>query len=147
MKTKQKTKKQKVRTYEAYLLGLAIITVVAAEVGFANYATSSDWHDGFAVLDLSSSVSQTVSDMKVAFAPAGFALESINGFYEQSAVAMTQVLDMSASSDQSSPMDLVYGVNDFYQMATNEMANVLDLSDYLPSASQQPRVAGASVIR
>ncbi len=137
---------QKVKTYEAYLLGLALIALVVGEVGLLNNVTPADLSSGLSILDISNSVSQSVSDVKLTLAPAAFAVDSINQFYEQSAVATTQLLDFS-SPGQPSPMDLVYGVNDFYNMASKEVVSVLDLSNYMPSNSNVPMVAGASISR
>jgi len=141
-------RKQKVKTYEAYLLGIALVVMIVGETALISNSTAADWHAGLSVLDMSPSISQTVSDMKVAFAPVAFTVNSINEFYQASALASAQILDMSSSSpDQPSPGEFVYGVNNFYQMAANEMTNVLDLSNYMPSTSSAPRVAGISITR
>jgi hypothetical protein len=140
--TTKRARKPQERTYQAYILGLVLITLLAGEFALITSSTSHDWKVGMQILDLSDAVPQLIADVKFVSEPAVFALNTIDEFYNHSAVAASQILDMSDSD--SSPMMLVYGINDFYDLASKEMASVLDLSGYIDS-SFEPQVAGISV--
>jgi hypothetical protein len=145
-KIKAKVHRKQVRkskTYSAYVLGIILVVALLFESALVLNTTSTDWNNGFSILDVSSGVSTMVSDVKFAFEPATSAAASINDFYNQAAVATTQLLDPTLPDQTGSPTTFVYGVDNFYQMAANQMASILDLSNY--TNVWQPKVAGASI--
>ena len=145
-KTKQKKVGMKARqekSYPVHVMVILVAVLIAGESWLALNTTSQDWHRGLAVLDVSSGVSSLTADVSFAFEPAVEVASGITEFYQESAMAAMQVLDIS--SDNTSPMMFVEGVNTFYQLAADEMTNILDLTNY--SSPFQARVAGVSVSR
>jgi hypothetical protein len=146
--TKSKSTTTKKRTprakkYPIHVLVIAVALLVSAESALILNATPSDWKAGVAILDVSDGVRDTIADVKFAFAPAADTYVAVNEFYNQSAVASTQLLD--ASSSQVDPLMAVTGINNFYEVASRELTHILDLSNY--TSSFQPQVAGANVTR
>jgi hypothetical protein len=142
-KAKVATRKHrtKIKQYPAYMLGIALVTFVLLESAILSPATTQDWHAGLSMLDVSSGVTAMASDLKLALQPTMFTYQAVDDFYNQAAVASTDVLDVT-NQDSDSVM-AVTGINNFYQVASKEMANVLDISNY--ASPWQPQVAGASV--
>lgn len=154
MKTKKKTKTKKVlktktpakrikkaKQYPAHYLALGLIIFVVCESLVLAPATKADWSAGFSLLDVSSQVTSTSADIKFAFEPEMMAATGINDFYNQSALAMMQLM---TPSDTYTPMMFVDGVNKFYQDASNQMYAILDLSNSSNSPNV-PMVAGISI--
>jgi hypothetical protein len=154
MKKVSRTKKAKAtpskrakraKKYPIHVLVIAVALLVTAESSLILNASTPDWKAGVAILDMTDGIHSMVSDVKFAFEPAATTFASVNEFYDQSAVASTQLLDTRSSSYTADPLMAVTGVNDFYEVASRELTHILDLSNY--NLSFQPQVAGATVER
>ena len=137
-----KVKRQKIKHYESHYLALILVGFLLLEGLLGSTTTIKDWKQGVAVLDISSAVTQTMSDANIAIQPVLDAVEGVNEFYAQAATEMTALLDLSNSDNFSELEEITNGVFAFYHQASIEMANVLDVSDINTWPS---RVAGASI--
>ncbi|HEX5430231.1 MAG TPA: hypothetical protein VFX17_04110 [Patescibacteria group bacterium] len=142
---RKNSKPKAAKKYPAYILGIVLAVFLFAESALVLNATPKDWQAGASVLDVSSGITSMVSDLKVAATPVEFTVVSVQEFYNQSAIAMAQLLD---GSNVPGPMLAISGVNNFYNVASQQLAQVLDLSSfYKPAYSPElsSRVAGASI--
>jgi hypothetical protein len=135
-----KVSKPKVHKYPEHYLALVLIGFLLVEGILISSTGKADWARGAQLLDVSSAVSQTLSDTALVFQPMADTVAAVHEFYIQAATAMIPMLDISGSlSDAGIVFD---GVNEFYQQAATEMTRVLDVSD----VSMWPaKVAGASI--
>ncbi len=148
MKRKQTTKTKKslrAKKYnQVFYLGLALAIVLILEGILIGATTKADWENGAAVLDISSSTSETLHDTGLVFQPMLDLVYDVHTFYELAATEMAKILDLS-QSDFGSELAMVYdGVEQFYNQASDQMAMVLDLSSMPPLAGN---VAGISIQR
>jgi hypothetical protein len=130
----------KTKTYEAKYLGVILVAILLIEAGLFNINSNSTLQKGFAVLDLSQTVSETSQNLSFAFQPMTDAIDSINQFYQAASTQMIGLLDMSGSMNDVA--DVYNGVNDFYQSASTQMAELLDFSRSSPWSGN---IAGASI--
>jgi hypothetical protein len=139
-KTKQKSKSvsTKAKNYPAYILGIVLVVAITGEAALFTAATPADWQAGISVLDASRTISETVSSVKTAFAPAMFVADSINEFYHQASIAMVQILTPAPNVD---PLLAVKAVDEFYAMATRQMMSLLDVTNYISNFGPQPAYA------
>lgn len=123
-----KNKIKAAKKYRPHHLAAVLTSILILE-GILFGATSSvDWQKSAAVLDVSSGVADTAQDLAATFQPMIDLTESINRFYELSAVEMMQLLDFSGSGVPD--IGYIYnGVADFYQQSSIQMAQLLDLSN------------------
>lgn len=135
MTKKTKTKKQK--GYEPQYLLLALVVFLLIEGFLVSNATNTDWQKGLSVLDVSSAVSRIGVDVQIAIAPMIDTVKSVDEFYQLSAAAMTELLDLSSRNPMDEVLAITDSINEFYQRAANEMIALLDVTSY------QPNVAGA----
>lgn len=130
------------RGYEAHYLAVILIAFLLLE-GFLFTSTQSrDWQKGIQVLDMSSAVAQTTSDLRVVMQPIVDAVEGVNEFYQIAATEMMHVLDISGQNPLEEVALVTEGVYDFYQSASQELTYLLDVSE---RSSWPARVAGVSV--
>lgn len=144
-KIKKISKKSKAREYPAYMLGIALFVALASEAAVLAPATPADWQASLSVLDMSSGISSTALDLKLAFEPATMTAQAVNEFYAQAADVATSAVDLSNPNPDM--LTAVFAVNNFYKEATQQMASILDLSNYTTHYEDnwQPQVAGASI--
>ncbi|MBX4191842.1 MAG: hypothetical protein KW804_03520 [Candidatus Doudnabacteria bacterium] len=132
----------KTKAYEAHYLAMILLGFLLLE-GFLSTSTKmSDWDRGLEVLDMSSSVAQTTSDLEIVMQPIATAFEGVNEFYELAATEMIQILDMSGVNPMEDVVFVTSGVTEFYQQASVELISFLDFSD---SRSWPAKVAGVTV--
>lgn len=138
--TNSKRGKSKAVSYPAYYLALVLGLMILLEGFMVGVATPKSVSDGLAVLDMSGSVTQVVSDFSAAIAPMMDQVSSITKFYQLAATELASMLDMSNSDILMFPK----GVLEFYDLASVQMAQLLDFSDQY---TNMPKVAGMSIFR
>ncbi|MBX4186858.1 MAG: hypothetical protein KW802_01180 [Candidatus Doudnabacteria bacterium] len=146
-KTKIKTKRavrkvNKVKHYEPHYLAIALLAFTLVEGLLFTTTKPADWQSGLAVLDVSSAVSTTVADTSFILQPVGDAVSGVNQFYEVSATAMIDLLDMGDEGPIAQLTFVTDSVYEFYQQASSEMMALLDVTETM---NWSPQVAGASV--
>src|SRR6185436_9836854 len=137
-----KVKRQKVKQYESHYLALILVGFLLLEGLLGTMTTIKDWQQGVTVLDISSQVTQTISDANVAIQPVFEAIEGVDQFYSMATTEMTTLLDFSGENNFAELEQVTDGVFAFYDQASIEMAHVLDLSDI---NTWPARVAGVSI--
>jgi hypothetical protein len=143
-KTKNKSKKttaRKARNFEAHYLALILVAVLLLEGYFVTSTHRSDWQQGASVLDISHEVSETFTELGQVFQPIADAVDGVNEFYELSATAMMQVLDISEPTYEL--RIVTDGVYNFYQEASIQLSQLLDVT---PTSSWPAHVAGVSYV-
>jgi hypothetical protein len=125
-KTITRTRRPRARQFSAQYLAIVLAAVLLIEGVSIGSVSAQNWRFGVQVLDMSAGVSQTVSDMSVALAPAVLVVRSVNNFYSLAATEMAYLLD---ASDQAAQLaDIYNGVASFYNQASSQMALLLDAS-------------------
>ncbi len=147
-KTKNKRRKTvskkiaRAKRIESHYLAIIIIAFVLLE-GFLITSTHlTDWQNGFEVLDMSTSMTQTGSDFAAVVQPISDAISGVNEFYEVAANEMMVVLDISNTNPMEEVNLITGGIYEFYQEASVQMASLLDVSDITAWPAQ---VAGVSI--
>jgi len=138
----KKVYKKKVHQYEAHYLAFVLIAFLLIEGFLFTNTGTRDWQKGISVLDVSAPVMQTVADVSTLMQPVSDAVVGVNEFYQVSATAMIELLDMSEDGPISEISFVTNSVNNFYQEASIEMASLLDMSEV---SSWPAQVAGVSV--
>ncbi|HEX9502705.1 MAG TPA: hypothetical protein VF974_00065 [Patescibacteria group bacterium] len=148
-KNKKVNKKQAVKKaikdkkYEPHYLAIILVGLLLLEGYFISSTQLSDWKKGMGILDVSTAVTQTTSDLSFVMQPVVDAVSGVDQFYQLSANAMIGMLDMSSDGPTDQVSHVAEGVYQFYQQASVQMADMLDIS----SVSSWPAsVAGASIV-
>lgn len=148
-KTKKKNKVAKTTTkkvvrsqkFESHYLAIVLIAFLLLEGILISSASTVDWQKGFAVLDVSQSITQATSDLAVVLTPVTETINNVDTFYQLAATEMTSLLDLSDNNPTIELVQIFDGVAAFYEQAATEMIALLDMS----TATSWPSVAGASV--
>lgn len=149
-KTKKKIKSTKkvssrrvqARNFEAHYLAIILVVFLLLEGYFVSSTQLADWQKGMRVLDISTAVTQTTTDISLVMQPVTDAVKGVDQFYQLSATAMIELFDMSQEGPGSQIGFVTDSVYEFYQQASIETASLLDVSSVSAWPSQ---VAGVSV--
>jgi hypothetical protein len=140
--SKPATKVVRAKKYESHYLAIALIAFLLLEGIFITSTQAVDWQKGVTVLDISSSVSQTMSDLEVTLQPVIETASNVNQFYQIAATQMMWLLDLSSNNPIDQVAQVTNGVTEFYNQATIELAYLFDMSS---AGSWVGNVSGASV--
>lgn len=129
-KTKKSTKSSKLRLkhYSPQYLAAILTCVLILEGILLGVGSGADWQRAVTILDTSNGVSQTAQDMTETLQPVTDLVQGVDQFYQLSADAMMQLLDLSDSGIGSEALFIFSGVNDFYQQSSIEMTGLLGAS-------------------
>jgi hypothetical protein len=127
-KKRSKISKHLKKSYPVHLLAAVLMVVVFVEGMVFGGATAHDVNVSLQVLDMSASVSQTVSDLQTLAAPVALTVRGINQFYEMAATETMFLLDNNIVPNMTT---MISDILKFYSIASREMAAALDLSDEL----------------
>jgi hypothetical protein len=142
---KKSVRKSKARNYESHYLLIALAAFLLLEGILMTSTTTEDWQKGVAVLDVSTTVSQTMADIKVTLQPINEVVANVDQFYQLAANEMTEVLDLSDADMFSEVALITGGIAEFYQEATDQMIALLDRSSWSESSLWTGNIAGTSI--
>ncbi|OGE73700.1 MAG: hypothetical protein A3I07_02005 [Candidatus Doudnabacteria bacterium RIFCSPLOWO2_02_FULL_42_9] len=129
MTKKSKSKSKKPKQYEPQYLLIILAVVLLLEGFLMGSAEIADWQSGLSMLDMSSAISEAVTDTIVVMQPVVDAIKTIDTFYQESATAMTELLSLPENPfDQI--LQLTEYTNSFYESAAEELTTLLDLSSF-----------------
>jgi hypothetical protein len=140
--TKPTRKVQKTRQFESHYLALILIGFLLLEGILFSATNQTDWEQGVQMLDVSSAVMQTSSDVSWIFQPVSEAVAGVDQFYQLAATEAMSLLDLSEDGPIDQMALVTNSVFEFYEQASVELASMLDVSEM---SSWPARVAGASI--
>jgi predicted DNA-binding ArsR family transcriptional regulator len=138
-KTKSIKREKPEKSFHVSYLAIAIVGLVLLEGLLFSCSTTARWKNASEVLDVSSSVAQCVTDMRVTLAPVVETVNLVNQFYSLSTDAAMELLDLKGS--QKGVMEVYNGVSRFYHLASIEMETLLGLDRLTINSAQAAEIA------